>query len=60
MFQALRKFTRRESERQAKSWWGGEKKKGRCPSYRDWESQIKGIKRQGPTLGVLFTEVSVL
>ena len=30
----------------------------RCPSYR--ESNIGSKERQGPTLGVLFTEVSVL
>ena len=38
---------------------GAGKRKKEDVRLRDWESQIKGIKRQGPTLGVLFTEVSV-
>ena len=29
----------------------------RCPSYR--QSNKESIKRQGPTLGVLFTEVTI-
>ena len=46
---------------------GSQEKAGtnsRCPFYRGdrfKESQIKGVKkRQGPTLGVRFTEVYVL